>query len=136
MLAGVLPFALALGYALLGLFQLRAGAIAFALYAALILSFLGGMRWGRAVVTAETAARLIESVVPTLLAFTAVMLVSVNLQLALATSALGFAIWLLRDARDTRWPQWLRRWRVIISLIVLLLHVGMLVLLRTRLPGY
>ena len=133
--AGLLPFVAALGYASSGRPDALAGAIVFVLYAAVILSFLGGMRWGRALTSGEPAARLVEAVLPSLLAFAALLLLGVAQILAVAATGAGFAIWLLRDARDPAWPHEFRRRRVAVSLLVLLLHLGLAWLLYAHHAG-
>jgi hypothetical protein len=132
-LAGLLPLLAAWIYAASPAARWMAGAIVFELYAALILSFLGGMRWGRAVALHETVARWIEAVFPSLLGFAALLLVPVWLPLAVAVTGVGFAIWLRRDAGDPAWPAAFRRLRVVISLCVLLLHLALAAVLFLRL---
>ena len=107
----------------------------FELYAAVTLSFLGGMRWGRALASGEPAARLVEAVLPSLLALAALLLLGVAPILAVAATGAGFAIWLLRDARDPAWPRDFRRRRVAVSLLVLLLHLGLAWLLYAHRAG-
>ncbi|MBU6404290.1 MAG: DUF3429 family protein [Proteobacteria bacterium] len=133
-LAGLLPLLAALIYAASPATRWMAGAIVFELYAALVLSFLGGMRWGRALALDEDAARLIEAVIPGLLGFAALLLVPVWIPLAVATTGMGFAVWLRRDAGDTAWPPAFRRLRVVISLAVLGLHLALAAVLYLRSP--
>ncbi len=133
--AGLLPFVAALGYASSGRPDALAGVIVFELYAAVILSFLGGMRWGRALASGEPAVRLVEAILPSLLAFAALLLLGVAQILAVAVTGAGFAIWLLRDARDPAWPPVFRHRRVVVSLLVLLLHLGLAWLLYARRVG-
>lgn len=133
-LAGLLPLLAALIYAASPVARWLAGAIVFELYAAIILSFLGGMRWGRALALNENAARLIEAAIPSLLGFAALLLVPVWIPLAVAMTGIGFAIWLRRDAGDAAWPADFRRLRVVISLAVMGLHLALAVVLYLRLP--
>ncbi len=136
MVAGLIPFGWALAYvAFADLARLQIGAVIFELYAAVILSFLGGMRWGRAIARGEAAWTLVEAVVPAVLAFAALLLIPVATILGVAATGLGFAIWMLRDVRDMAWPIGFRRERAIVSVIVLLLHLSLAVLLAVRLPG-
>ena len=136
MVAGLIPFGWALAYAAFANPErLQIGAVIFELYAAVILSFLGGMRWGRAIARGEAAWTLVEAVVPAVLAFTALLLIPVATILGVAATGLGFAIWMLRDVRDAAWPAGFRRQRAIVSVIVLLLHLSLAVLLAVRLPG-
>jgi hypothetical protein len=133
-LAGLLPLLAALIYAASPTTRWMAGAIVFELYAALVLSFLGGMRWGRALALNEGAARLIEAVIPGLLGFAALLLVPVWIPLAVAMTGMGFAVWLRRDAGDAAWPSAFRRLRVVISLAVLGLHLALAAMLYLRSP--
>ncbi|WP_136256320.1 DUF3429 family protein [Metallibacterium scheffleri] len=133
-LAGLLPLLAALIYAASPTTHWMAGAIVFELYAALVLSFVGGMRWGRALALNEDAARLIEAVIPGLLGFAALLLVPVWIPLAVAMTGMGFAVWLRRDAGDTAWPSAFRRLRVVISLAVLGLHLALAAVLYLRSP--
>ncbi len=136
MVAGLIPFGWALAYvAFADPARLQIGAVIFELYAAVILSFLGGMRWGRAIARGEAAWTLVEAVVPAVLAFVALLLIPVATILGVAATGLGFAIWMLRDVRDMAWPIGFRRERAIVSVIVLLLHLSLAVLLAVRLPG-
>jgi hypothetical protein len=134
-LLGVLPLLAAVIYAASPAARWMAGAIVFEIYAAIILSFLGGMRWGRALALDEGAARLIEAVMPGVLGFAALLLVPLWLPLAVATTGIGFAIWLRRDAGDAAWPQAFRRLRVVMSLAVLGLHLALAAVLYLRLSN-
>jgi hypothetical protein len=133
-LAGLLPLLAASIYAASPVAHWLAGAIVFELYAAIILSFLGGMRWGRALALNEGVARLTEAVIPSLLGFAALLLVPVWIPLAVAMTGIGFAIWLRRDAGDASWSVAFRRLRVVISLGVLVLHLALAAVLYLRLP--
>ncbi|MHB8570911.1 MAG: DUF3429 domain-containing protein [Metallibacterium sp.] len=133
-LAGLLPLLAALIYAASPATHWLAGAIVFELYAAVILSFLGGMRWGRALAMGEGSARMVEAVIPSLLGFAALLLVPVWVPLAVAVTGIGFAIWLRRDAGDAAWAADFRRLRLVISLAVLGLHLALAVVLYLRLP--
>ncbi len=133
-LAGLLPLLVACIYAASPAERWLAGAIVFELYAAIILGFLGGMRWGRALALDEEGTRLIEAVIPGLLGFAALLLVPVWIPLAVAMTGMGFAIWLRRDAGDAAWSMAFRRLRVVISLAVLGLHLALAVVLYLRLP--
>lgn len=95
----------------------------FIAYGAVILSFLGGTRWGRGLALDEPPRRYAEAVIPSLMGFTAALLVH-DAPWALAVLAIGFAIWLHRDLRDPQWPPAYRRMRLQISVVVLLLHAA------------
>jgi hypothetical protein len=60
--------------------------------------------------------------------------VPVWIPLAVATTGMGFAVWLRRDAGDTAWPSAFRRLRVVISLAVLGLHLALAAVLYLRSP--
>jgi Protein of unknown function (DUF3429) len=83
-------------------------------YAAVILSFLGGVRWGfEMAVRPETPGVwvLTASIVPTIMAWGGVFLQIVNLPLALALLGAGFVLTLVWDGASTgasarRLPDW------------------------------
>lgn len=119
--SGVLPFLLAV-MAAFALPQWAAFAAAvFVSYGAVILSFLGGARWGRALATRVEPARFVEAVLPSLIGFAALLLLH-TAWIALLLLAFGFAIWLVIDQRDRLWSPAYKRMRLGISLVVLLLH--------------
>lgn len=120
--SGLLPFAAALGAALAWPAQRDAAQLAFIVYGAVILSFLGGTRWGRGIGAQESAASFIQAVIPSLLGFAALLVGSPPAALALLAG--GFALCLALDLRDRRWPPRYRRLRLGISAAVLTLHAG------------
>jgi hypothetical protein len=113
---GVLPFA---GCALLVLFG-RADLQAFALrallaYGAVILSFVGALHWARALQAGPAAYRarlLIVSVVPSLLAWLALLLPDSG---GLLLLSLGFVLLYLFDRREWRAHRWFVRLRLHLS---------------------
>lgn len=126
-LAGLIPFILCAAASLLteGLLQAQAW-YALTAYGAVILSFLGGVHWGLAIKTeaapkpAALTPRLIISVIPSLIGWTALLMPTVPGLIALA---LGFAAMLWTDLRATRdglAPQWYSRLRWPLSIIVVL----------------
>lgn len=123
--SGVLPFV----GALLGAFLWPAwggfAAAVFVSYGAVILSFLGGARWGRGLAGGVSPTRFVEAVMPSLIAFAALLLLHTPLA-ALVLLAAGFAIWLAIDLRDPLWSPAYRRMRLGISVVVLVLHAGWL----------
>jgi hypothetical protein len=131
-LAGLLPFVAALLLALLARNddQRALGLQAFVAYAAVILSFLGGIRWGAAL-TAPSFRLLGLAVLPSLLAFGLLLLPPRE---ALPLFALGFAVVggfdVLRPA-DAHWPGWFRTLRLQLTVAVVALHL----LLIVALPG-
>lgn len=125
--SGTLPFIATVGIAALEP-GLRSSAVAaFIAYGAVILSFLGGTRWGSGVVGAAHPLRFLESVIPSLLAFAALLLVQMP-HLALLLLGAGFLVWALIDTFDPRWPQPYRRMRLAITGLVLALHAAWLVI--------
>lgn len=123
--SGLLPFAAPVAAAAV-LPEWRQGAMAvFIAYAAVILSFLGGARWGRGLGAGLPGSRYVEAVLPSLLGFTALLLVH-QPHAALVVLAAGFAGWLLLDLRDRLWSRAYKRLRLGISVVVLALHAAWL----------
>ncbi|WP_157981399.1 DUF3429 domain-containing protein [Cognatilysobacter tabacisoli] len=121
--SGLLPFAAPVAAAAV-LPEWRQGALSvFIAYAAVILSFLGGARWGRGLGAGLPASRYAEAVLPSLLGFTALLLVH-HPHAALVVLAVGFAGWLLLDLRDPLWSRAYKRMRLGISAVVLALHAA------------
>lgn len=122
-LAGALPFAACLAAALF--WPARAGLAlnAFIAYGALILSFLGGTRWGAGLLRGAGPAHQAEAVLPSLLGFAALAL-HFRPEWALALLIAGFLACWWRDRGDPAWPPGYRRLRDLISAIVLLLHAA------------
>ncbi|HEU4670125.1 MAG TPA: DUF3429 domain-containing protein [Dyella sp.] len=123
--SGVLPFAGALLAAFVWPAWSGFAAAVFVSYGAVILSFLGGARWGRGLAGGVSPTRFVEAVMPSLIAFAALLLLHTP-PAALALLAVGFAIWLFLDLRDPLWPPAYRRMRLGISVVVLALHAGWL----------
>ncbi|WP_017460451.1 DUF3429 domain-containing protein [Dyella ginsengisoli] len=123
--SGVLPFAGALIAAFAWPAWSGFAAAVFVSYGAVILSFLGGARWGRGLAGGVAPTRFVEAVMPSLIAFAALLLLHTP-PAALALLAAGFAIWLAIDLRDPLWPAAYRRMRLGISVVVLALHAGWL----------
>lgn len=123
--AGVLPFAFTLAWALYLPTWHDRMLHGFVDYAALILSFLGGARWGRGLAGPASPWRYVEAVVPSLVGFAALLLRAWPM-LALALLAGGYLLWLVIDLVDPRWTAAYRRMRLGISVVVLCLHAGWL----------
>ena len=121
--AGVLPFA---GLVCAEWWPPGAGAlVGLQLYAAVILSFLGGVRWGRAMEAGE-ADRLVWSVVPSLIAWFATWPLSQEWPaVALLTSSAGFLLALRLDLGRAvlAAPAWFRRLCLELTTVVLVCHL-------------
>lgn len=124
--SGLLPFALALLTACLRPEWKGLAAAVFVSYGAVILSFLGGARWGHALGRDVTPWRYVEAVLPSLLGFSALLLVHTT-WMALSLLAIGFGVWLVIDQCDRLWSAPYKRMRLGISVVVLLLHAAWLV---------
>ena len=122
---GAVPF---VGMALAGVFwpELAVGQLggenAFLGYGAVILSFMGGIRWGRALSLEEPAlagGQMILSVAPSLAAWLALL---IDRPWSLVLLMVCFALqagWDLSSARNGLLPSWFGRLRLAISLIVI-----------------
>jgi hypothetical protein len=125
-LAGLLPFLAGLFTVMFGATpaQHLAGERIFLYYAATILAFLGGVRWGAALAS-PTWRALSLAVAPSLIAFGALLLDPGPALLALGVT---FAVVGAADAgrRTTpQWPAWYRRLRIMLSVGVVTLHALM-----------
>lgn len=129
-LSGILPFA---GATLIFLFgrtpeQRQFGLQAFCTYSAVILSFLGGIRWGAALPLPRFRL-LFGAIMPSLIA-AGCLLLPANY----AVPLLGTAFLMLGWSDATRsehalWPHWFKRLRLILSIAVVTLHLVMLIAL-------
>ncbi len=124
-LAGVIPFAACAGA--LWLLDDRAlqidAARALAAYGAVILSFIGGVRWGAALglPPAEATAELVLAVIPSLLGWCALLLPGPTQPLlALWLGIAVFGIMDVREGARGTWPRWYSRQRLILTVLVLL----------------
>ena len=117
-LGGLIPFwGLALALLLRGAFGLHPAALDFALatYAAIIISFLGGIRWGLAVRAEDIGGNYAISVVPSLVAW-ALLAAPEPWRLALlGITALALGPFDLGLVRSGLAPQWFGRLRLILS---------------------
>lgn len=120
---GVLPFVATWLVAAVRPDWRAAAEAAFIAYGAVILSFLGGARWGRGLALRESPRRFVEAVLPSLVGFAALLLLHAPAW-ALAVLAVGFATWLHLDLRDRRWPTAYRSLRLQVSVVVLLMHAA------------
>lgn len=120
---GAAPFGVAVVASVVGPWQAKA-APAFIAYGAVILSFLGGIRWGRAMSLRAPAASYVLAVLPSLWAFPALLL---PVPWALAAMALGFSLVLWYDTRaeTLHAPPDFPILRIRITALVLLLHALM-----------
>ena len=131
--AGLLPFLGALGAWVAGglLAEERAVALAlkaFLVYSAVILSFLGGVRWGRVMSAGGGAQGYVLAVLPSLWAFPALFLPPVY---ALGALAVGFGLALWFDTKADTLPATpgFRQLRRGISFAVIAAHLAALGLL-------
>ena len=126
--AGVLPFAILAGLHMLGAgFPGQGAQAAFVMYGAVILSFLGGIRWGAAV--ASGGARPIGlwlAVLPSLWAVA--LLWWADPGVAAWGMFAGFVVMGLADVLLSipGFPSWMRRLRLRLSVAVALCHVPVL----------
>jgi hypothetical protein len=129
--AGVIPFALAtLVYLFAHKLEQRELALrAFASYSAIILSFLGGIRWGAALVL-PAFRLLLRAVLPSLVAF-ACLLVKPAQAIPFLCLALMVVGWsdCTRQAHGL-WPSWFKQLRLALSVAAVSLHVIMLMALN------
>jgi hypothetical protein len=124
--SGLLPFIGTLALAASQPLWREVALTVFIAYAAVVLSFLGGARWGRGLAGPVSPYRYAEAVLPSLIGFAALLLAHRPLP-ALGLLAGGFLIWLLIDLRDPLWSPAYRRMRLGISVVVLALHAAWLV---------
>ena len=127
--AGLMPFVAAAGAGILPGAQLHDLALqALLTYGAVILSFLGGIRWGLALAIADPAALsgpLCLSVLPAMLGWFAIL---VPASTGLIVLALGFAAILAADLRLAMAPAWYRTLRLPLSAgAIAALLVGLMV---------
>lgn len=115
--AGVLPFAAAavLTLAFGGSYQGWIAEEVATLYGAVILSFLGGIRWGAALDRGPASA-LVFSVIPSLAGFASLF---VDARTALLILIAGFAIQMIWDAVSAlQLPEWFIRMRLAVTVFV------------------
>ena len=118
MASGALPFIAAAILALTNAGDVRgfqADQIAVA-YGAVILSFLGGIRWGDAVAK-DAAATLFVSVLPSLAGFAALLVNNFNGAVILIAGFAALAIW--DFIAPGTLPNWFIRLRMLVSAIVI-----------------
>ncbi len=125
--SGVLPFVMALLAAVVLPGWAGFAAAVFVSYGAVILSFLGGARWGRGLAEDLGAGRFLEAVLPSLIGFSALLMLH-TAWIALSLLATGFAIWMVIDQRDPLWSPAYKRMRLGISVVVLLMHAAWLLI--------
>lgn len=123
-LSGVLPFAAcAAALVVLDDAAWRAEAAqALAAYGAVILSFLGGVRWGAAFALprAQLTPELVLAVIPSLLAWCALLLPGeVQPLMALALGIGVFGVLDVREGGRGAWPAWYPRLRLLLTVLVL-----------------
>lgn len=102
------------------------------LYGGLILSFLGGIRWGAALAPIGARRQALDfagSVVPMLMALAALLLPPVLGLSALAAGFLLMALWDVMTVEQGRLPQWFGLLRMILTTGAVLSQLAMLVAL-------
>lgn len=122
-LVGLLPFYVLAAVA--AIVELRALAVtAYLAYGAVILSFLGGIAWGRALSTTDANAYRL-AVLPSLVAWAALLMPQAA---GLAMLAAGFSLQGWLDWRSLRDPEtvWFGRLRALLSIAVLV-SIGLIV---------
>lgn len=128
-IAGLIPFAAALGLAWWGPIAWQIMAIySFVYYSAVILSFLGGVHWGAAIQNPREGnrRRLVLAMVPSLIAWPALMMNTVSgLWVLLAGFVLIGGYDVSRDGR-VGFPRWYLMLRLLLTLFVLLFHILLL----------
>jgi hypothetical protein len=123
-IAGLVPF---LAATLLFLFankpeQRALGLQAFCFYSAIILSFLGGVRWGAAL-PLPAFQLLLRAVLPSLVAFACLLATPERALpfLCLAYMAVGWSD--STRATHALWPEWYKRLRLALTVAVVSLHL-------------
>ncbi len=112
---GLAPFFAAAAMLVLAPAQRDAAMLALLAYGAVILSFLGGVRWGLAIAGAAGDRLfwpLLVSIAPSLIGWAAVL---IGARAGLALLAAGLAVLLLADWRLASAPAWYRALRVPLS---------------------
>mgnify|MGYP002633853819 FL=1 len=88
-------------------------------YGMIILSFLGGVRWGAAMVQSyKMDAALVLSVAPSLLAFATFFMPGQDASLALSIAFIGQGFTDHAAGRDGRLPGWYPNFRVMLTIVV------------------
>jgi hypothetical protein len=95
---------------------------AFSIYSAVILSFLGGIRWGAAL-PLPSFRLLLRAVLPSLIAAGCLLLPATD-----AIAILGITFFVLGWTDCTRsahalWPHWFKRLRLMLSVAVVSMHL-------------
>jgi Protein of unknown function (DUF3429) len=138
-LAGLIPFAVTLVARQIGVPPLNVAATpAYFAYCAVILSFLGGVRWGFEVSVRPEAPGffvLAGAVIPALVGWSAMTLQMLRPEAALGLLMGGFALMWLWDAASSgpggrRLPQWYPALRGVLTLGVLVTGAAMFWLMR------
>ena len=117
-LLGLIPFLAAPAMALIWPASAGLAALVQALYAALILSFLGGARWGLAVSKPVVSPLTVTlSMLPTIGALGILALLSHAPRLELLALALALALHWAWDTRAAEAPSWFGRLRTLLTLV-------------------
>ncbi len=131
-MAGVLPFALAASAQWLKVpwVEPARGVFLGAAYGAVVLSFLGGIRWGTAIGPygkRRQALEFIGSVLPALAAWLALLLPPILGLSLLIASFLMQALWDVTSIDRGRLPQWFGKFRMILTAGAIISFIIMLV---------
>lgn len=123
--AGLIPFASApVGLLYCGLSQdvtplIAQGQLA---YGAVILSFLGGVRWGKLVTSGSSIVpswgQFLWSVTPSLIAWPALMITSLPVSTSLVVAGLGLCGYL--DIKQTGYQNWFKGLRLVLTTVAIL----------------
>lgn len=106
--------------------QKQLGLQFFVYYSAIILSFLGGIRWGAAL-PLPAFQLMVRAVLPSLVAF-GCLLVQPNQAVIFLAAAFAFVGWTdATRATHALWPEWFKRLRLALSVAVVSLHLILLI---------
>jgi len=122
--AGLLPFIVAVVWALWHPINYMP-IIIFCYYSACILSFLAGSLWRH---SGQSAGLLIQSNAVTLLAVFALVAFHIEHNYSLFLLMTGFVWMLYLDLFKTGYALWYKRFRSLVSIVVIALHVVLLVI--------
>jgi len=136
---GVLPFAAGAAIMVLdgvGPISAATAQVALVAYGAVILSFLGGIRWGAGLRIRDEDMRgrvLALSVIPSLIAWVALLMPALYALGLLVAAFVAQGAWDVRSTQDGHFPRWFGQLRIRLTLMVtLILIVATFVLMFLR----